>query len=231
VLTPDSGVTITAANAPSSAPRLDFRVNLAGSTTYFVWVRMMGSGDGSDSVWVGISPTQPGTANGTQLTIGPDLVWGWVPSAGITTAAGGASFVSVYMREDGTVVDAIAIARQGTTPPPFGEKTWAYATSPKVAQPQACNGDPYDTTPGGADDDEILPTGSLPTCFANGPGTQDAYDMSGNVKEWTRARAPNQNPIRGGASNNETEGLTCGLNFTLANDTFFFPNVGFRCCR
>ena len=68
-------------------------------------------------------------------------------------------------------------------------------------------------------------------CFANGPGTADAYDMSGNLKEWTAARAAGQNPIRGGASNNEVGGLTCGLNFTLADDAFFFPNVGFRCCR
>ena len=26
-------------------------------------------------------------------------------------------------------------------------------------------------------------------------------------------------------------GISCPLNFTLADDTFFFPNVGFRCCR
>ncbi len=231
VLTGDSGVSITAGNAPAQSPRLAFQVDLAASTQYFVWVRLMGAGGGSDSVWVGINTAQPGTANGTQVVIGPDLAWGWVPSVGITTGAAGTYFVNVYMREDGTSVDAIALARQGTTPPPFDEKTWAYQSNPKVAQPQACNGDDYDTTPGGADDDGIVPTGSMPSCFANGPGTADAYDMSGNVKEWTAARAPGQNPIRGGASNNEVTGLTCGLNFTLADNAFFFPNLGFRCCR
>ena len=34
-----------------------------------------------------------------------------------------------------------------------------------------------------------------------GVTTDQAFDMSGNVKEWTLARAPGQNPIRGGASN------------------------------
>jgi hypothetical protein len=184
------------------------------------------------AVWVGLSQTQPGVADSNRLEIGsPQLAWRWVSSAGLTTGAAGTYFVNVYMREDGTSVDGVALARAGTTPPPFGGKTWAYENNRKVAQPQVCNGDDYDTTPGGDDDDDILPTGSLPGCFANGPGTNDAYDMSGNVKEWTAARAPGQNPIRGGASNNETAGLTCELSFTLANDTFFFPNVGFRCCR
>jgi hypothetical protein len=232
VLTGDSGFVVNnAANAPTQSPRLSFQVNLGASLTYNVWVRMMGAGGGSDSVWVGISPTQPGTASSTQLALGSNLAWRWVSSAGITTGAAGTYFVNVYMREDGTSVDAVALARVGSTPPPFGGKTWAYETNRKVAQPQACNGDDYDTTPGGADDDGIVPTGSMPSCFANGPGTDDAYDMSGNVKEWTAARAPGQNPIRGGASNNETAGLACELSFTLANDTFFFPNVGFRCCR
>jgi hypothetical protein len=236
VETGESGVTVTAVNAPLQSPRLDFRVNLAASTKYFVWVRMMGFGAGADSVWAGINLTLPGVVpsnnNSNQITIGPDFVWGWVPHpSGITTTTAGTYYVSIYMREDGTAVDAIALSLQGTTPPPFDERTWAYASNRKTAQPQACNGDDYDTTPGGADDDGILPTGSLPSCFADGPGSADAYDMSGNVKEWTAARAPGQNPIRGGASNNEVAGLTCGLNFTLADDQFFFPNVGFRCCR
>ena len=57
------------------------------------------------------------------------------------------------------------------------------------------------------------------------------FDLSGNVKEWALARVPGANPLRGGASNNETTGATCNLAFTLASDTFFFPNVGFRCCK
>ena len=57
------------------------------------------------------------------------------------------------------------------------------------------------------------------------------FDLSGNVKEWTLAHVPGENPIRGGASNNTGEGISCPLTFALADDAFFFPNIGFRCCR
>ena len=56
------------------------------------------------------------------------------------------------------------------------------------------------------------------------------FALSGNVKEWTLAHVPGENPIRGGASNNTGDGRSCPLNFTLAVDTLFFPTIGFRCC-
>jgi hypothetical protein len=77
--------------------------------------------------------------------------------------------------------------------------------------------------------DPSLPTGSLTSCVAN-TGT-GAFDMSGNVREWTLAHFSGENPIRGGASNGTSDGISCPLSFTLADDTFFFPNIGFRCCR
>jgi hypothetical protein len=77
--------------------------------------------------------------------------------------------------------------------------------------------------------DPLQPTGTLTSCYAN-TGT-GAFDMSGNVREWTLAHSPGENPIRGGASNGTADGISCPLNFTLADDTFFFPNIGFRCCR
>jgi len=229
---PDSGSNPTAANAPTQSARLDFQMSLTGGTGYYVWTRMFSADGNADTIYVGISATQPGTAVNTTIVTPINNQWLWVRSSLITPATTGNYFVSIYQKEDGSYVDAIAVTRDGDHTPPFDEKIWATQNGPKYPQPQICNDDEYDTNPvATGDQDDILPTGSMLQCFANGAGTADAYDMSGNVREWTAARAAGQNPIRGGSSNTSVTGTTCGLNFTLANDTFFFPNVGFRCCR
>jgi hypothetical protein len=185
----------------------------------------------SDAVWTGLAAgTNAGPANPGDVIVPASNQWRWIVSPALTSGAAGIHTFSLYTREDGLMIDKIAISRQATTSPTF-DNSWAYETNPRTAQPQTCNGDEYDTDPvQPGDQDDILPTGSLASCHAN-KGPEDAYDMSGNVKEWTAARTAGQNPIRGGASNNLVTGLTCDLSFTLADDTFFFPNVGFRCCR
>ena len=113
---------------------------------------------------------------------------------------------------------------------PAGSCAWSYASTCTTYATNTCNGNDYDTNPATvADDDAILPTGSMPMCTETWM-TRPVYDLSGNVKEWTTARSLGINPIRGGASNNTSTGISCDFNFTLANDAFQFPNVGFRCC-
>ena len=125
-------------------------------------------------------------------------------------------------------------AGHGTPPAtvtPLGN-TWAYATSANTYQPTTCNGHDYDSTT-----DATFATGTRSRAATRTTRVRQrhdddhVFDMSGNVKEWTLAHQTGQNPIRGGASNNTDVGISCALNFTLADDTFFFPNVGFRCCR
>jgi MYXO-CTERM domain-containing protein len=94
----------------------------------------------------------------------------------------------------------------------------------------ACNGKEYGNAasePG----EWLLPAGGLAECYANFGAAGKVYDMSGNVKEWTSsASSPGANPIRGGSMNNIASGLKCDFSFTVANDTFSYQNVGFRCC-
>ncbi len=154
--------------------------------------------------------------------------WRWVDSlATFTVGAASTQTVSIWMGDDGVKIDKIALTPTNATPvePSTGTVgVWAYATMPTVYNATTCNGQDFS-----AANDDVLATGSLASCFANTAG--GVFDMSGNVKEWTLAQAPGQNPIRGGGSNSTASGTSCGLNFTLANDAFKFPNIGFRCCK
>jgi len=108
---------------------------------------------------------------------------------------------------------------------------WSYDSNCSNYQANTCNGEDYDAIPGGADDDQLTYSGQMAQCYADWSGAGRAYDLSGNAKEWTQARAAGQNPLRGGAYNNPAGGISCGNDFAVADNAFFFPNVGFRCCR
>ncbi|HVV81496.1 MAG TPA: MopE-related protein [Kofleriaceae bacterium] len=231
---PDSGASVTLANAPGQSPRLDYTINFAAGAHY-VWVRMYGPSDSSDAVHVGINPVPPGVPTVT-LDAPSNGGWVWVRGGPFNIAAAGTQTVSLWMAEDGVKVDAVVVTQSASATAPTEVRpaggTWSYAANPTVAQPAVCNDDNLDTNPLlGGDQDDIVVGGSQPMCYANWSATDHVFDLSGNVKEWTLARSAGANPLRGGASNNETTGITCRLAFTLASDTFFFPNVGFRCCK
>jgi hypothetical protein len=233
---PNTGGAVSLANAPTQSPRLDFEIDFTTSGSHYVWVRMYGPNNSDDDVHVGLNLTLPGTATAS-LDASSNTGWIWMRTAAINVATTGRQFVSVWMSTDGVKLDAIVVTRNASTTAPTVTLagpggSWAYATNATTYQADACNGDDHDTDAGIAgDQDDVLPAGTLPACYANWGGTDTVFDLSGNVREWTARRTPGANPIRGGASNNTSTGISCGLAFTLASDTFFFPNVGFRCCR
>jgi hypothetical protein len=191
----------------------------------------------NNTLGVGISTT-PGSAAPTQ-TLSPATlnIWQWRRTAAINVTSTGPRFVSLYMLEDGMKVDEIAVTRNVSTTAPTqmtGDSGhWAFATNPDTYIGDACNGNDLDTdavTPG--DQDEVIAAGSVPgeNCYANHGTGRHVFDLSGNVREWVAARAPNVNPMLGGSSANEAEGISC-VAAALDDNDFFAPNVGFRCCR
>jgi hypothetical protein len=110
---------------------------------------------------------------------------------------------------------------------------WSYATSCTSYQADTCNGndhDPDTSTPG--DQDALLPTGSRSACYADWGGASGrVFDLSGNVSEWTQERTAGVNPLRGGSYSTPADGTRCDFDFFVADDSFQFANVGFRCCR
>jgi hypothetical protein len=226
---PNTGANITAANAPTLSPRLDYQINASvASANYHVCVRMLSPTGNDNTVWIGANNTLPGTANTTALTTTANNAWQWISSPALNVPTG-TSYISLYMAKDAVKIDALYIIN-GTCPAtptdtngPGGQ--WSFAANPNTYVGTTCNGHDYDAT-----QDATIPTGTATQCFANF-GTTGPYDLSGNVKEWAFAHQPGENPIRGGSSASTSVGIDCPLDFTLADDTFFFPDVGFRCCR
>jgi hypothetical protein len=230
---PNSGTTASTGNATTQAPRLDYSLTLAASTNTHVWVRMFAPSSSDNTVYAALTTAAPPQTPTATFSAGTTSTWIWVDSGALTVTAGTWN-LSLYMGGDGVKIDRIFIIQPGSgtgsgslpSTNTTAGGTWSYASSPTTYQPTVCNGQDQDPA-----NDATQTTGSLTSCYAAISASAHPFDMSGNVKEWVLAHQSGQNPIRGGAANNTGVGISCALNFTLADNTFFFTNVGFRCCK
>jgi MYXO-CTERM domain-containing protein len=94
-----------------------------------------------------------------------------------------------------------------------------------------CNTEPFDSVPGGNDDDALVNTGSASCTSADG-----IVDLSGNLKEWTND-ITGQTPggvdiavLRGGAYTTPATAATCDFRSSRASVESVLETVGFRCC-
>ncbi len=232
----------------AASPRIDYTINFTQTGQHYLWLRMYTDGDWEDdSAWFAFNDTDGNLAGSTgaspYLDLDTNESWDWVDQfddesgrIGFIVGSAGSHTISIYNGEDGVIIDRLVITTDigfvPTSDGPPEECQFAYQSDCKVYQPDTCNGEDYDGdsgTPG--DQDVMLPTGSLAACFAEWEGGGDAFDLSGNIKEWTAERAPGVNPLRGGSFNNTATGTSCQFDFLTADDSFFLPNIGFRCCR
>jgi hypothetical protein len=232
-------------NADNRGARLRYIVNFPTTGTWYVWIRGSAPDDNGNAVHAGL--------NGSGTTTNDDIgdfptgsSWAWLNSdrdnvnERITlavTSTGNNNF-DLYMYEDGVRIDRIILTSDATfVPQNPGPSTtlacnWAYDENCRTYQPTACNGNDRDSNAAlTGDQDAVTASGALSACFADWAAAGKVFDMSGNVKEWTAQRSNAVNPIRGGSYNNTAEGIACGFNFLTADDSFYFENVGFRCCR
>jgi hypothetical protein len=99
----------------------------------------------------------------------------------------------------------------------------------------ACNGRDVDLDCTAPDSDEVALTGEAFGCPA--PAVSEcvsptgAYDLSGNLREWTSTPVGGSAfRVRGGGFDNIDEGLRCDFSFIAFAPGSAFPNLGFRCC-
>ena len=121
----------------TNCPRLDFRVNFRRTGTHYVWVRGRGPSGNDDSCHVGLDGAAVSTAD---KVTGFTTNWGWSrstadgPSATLNITNLGLHTINVWMREDGFVIDRIALATNAAyTPtglgPPASERSISWLDS------------------------------------------------------------------------------------------------------
>jgi hypothetical protein len=116
---------------------------------------------------------------------------------------------------------------------PGGAQAYPYSCSYDAA---ACNGADLARS-------DAVGAGSLPMCTTadldtSTPGAQPAYDMSGNVAEWTddcRGTLSDGSgrrvyTLRGGSFNSAATALRCDFFSLAVAEDFSFNDTGFRCC-
>ncbi len=244
LLVPDGNVSDT--NNPSSlggAPRVDYDLQFTSTGNHFMWVRVLELAGENSSLWWSFDDTD-GNISEDFIDLDPSEFgnWVWVGATDngnrmqFNVASTGAHTISFYNRGDGMLVDKVIVTTDvGFVPEGHGqgeECQWSYENDCRDYQPATCNGEDFDGDPVAAgDQDVVLTTGSLAACFSEQSAGGQLFDMSGNIKEWTAQRAPGVNPLRGGSFNNTEVGISCQFDFLTADDSFFLPNIGFRCCR
>jgi hypothetical protein len=115
---------------------------------------------------------------------------------------------------------------------PAGPRAFPYSCDYSAA---ACNGADLSA--------DVVATGSLAMCQtgdldAATAGTQSAWDMSGNVAEWTEdcrgtlsdGSGRHAYTLRGGSFTSSAQALRCDFMSLVVAETFTFNDTGFRCC-
>jgi hypothetical protein len=92
----------------------------------------------------------------------------------------------------------------------------------------SCNGASSD----GREEEQLVPTGEMADCVS----VDGAYDLSGNLREWTDHQtgvSPSGDPVyvvRGGEFHTPAPGLACDFTLSHGVSTVVLPTIGFRCC-
>ena len=136
--TANTGVSNSAATALGSSPRLDYAIDFPDSGTYYVWLRAHGGTTNDDSVHVGLDGVIPSTGQDYGGFTASGYAWDNTATSGsvvmVSVPSAGVHTFSVWMREDGTVVDKIILTPSGSyTPSGTGPSETPYNAAPTIA--------------------------------------------------------------------------------------------------
>src|SRR5262245_9117073 len=119
IASPNSGVVRDTGYAASS-PRLEYRVNFVKTGTHYIWARGVGKTAADDSFHAGLDGAELASSDRiTSFGVG----WTWSrgtmdgPVATMNVATAGVHVVTVWMREDGFIIDKLVIATDSSYAP------------------------------------------------------------------------------------------------------------------
>jgi len=154
----------------TDGPRLDFAVDFATTGTWYLWARMNGPGGTNDSLHAGIG--SPATYGDKGLGASTNGAYQWVNTAAgsavtVNVASAGEHTVSVWMREDGVIVDKLLLTTNSSYAPS--------GTGPGETLGSGSTGDWTEDFSDGLADGDASDTGdtawSIDTSSANGAGS------------------------------------------------------------
>src|SRR5579859_7206763 len=120
---PDSGSNFTA-NVATTSPELQYLVNFSLAGQHFVWIRGYAAGAVSDSVHAGLDGTATTATNISSFT--PFNTWVWTNrtaagnAATITVGSTGVHTFSLWMGQDGMLVDRVLLTTNAGFRPTIG---------------------------------------------------------------------------------------------------------------
>ena len=106
-VTPDS-----ASRPPGTAPQIDFVVNFTRTGTHYLWLRGIAANGNDDTCHAGLDGLLPAT---TDKITGFTPAWAWTrrtvdgPVATLEVPTTGLHTFTIWMREDGLVLDKIVL--------------------------------------------------------------------------------------------------------------------------
>lgn len=131
--TPDTDAIFT--NWPTTSPELQYEVVFPTNGIYRVWIRAYGTGGTSDSVHWGLD----GKSNAVGISWSTYNAWIWATNASgapatLTVTSAGPHTLNLWMREDGALIDRVALAADTNFQPRIGN-SWhipANVTEPGI---------------------------------------------------------------------------------------------------
>lgn len=104
-----------------SGPRLDYPVQFSRTGTHYVWVRILGLSNRSNSLYVGLDGDISSAVPMSQPNTGDSWVWTDLNQSGavatINVPSTGVHTVNVWMRESGTGIDKLLLTTDGSYVP------------------------------------------------------------------------------------------------------------------